>query len=117
MPNHYNCSDGSQVTEATIKTRRSATYRKMYAGNPHPNCEGCGASAEGSAHLIPQKVAKDNGMTELCWLEENIVPACTRCNSILESYKGDEIKDLFCYEKALKITKKYLPERYERMIN
>ena len=116
MPNRYKCSNGELVTDATIKQRRSRVYRELYEGNPHPNCAGCGAPAEGSAHLIPQKVAKESGMSELCWTPINIVPACHKCNSILESYKSEKVKKLRCYDRLLEITRKYLPERYNKMI-
>ena len=112
-----NCSNGERVSQATIDRKRSETYRQMYAGEAAPMCWGCGVErAQGSGHLIPQKVAKDNGMAELCWLEENIVPCCHSCNSLLESYKSEEVKSLQCYELLLKITKKYLPSRYNAMI-
>jgi hypothetical protein len=116
MANKYSTSSGERVSQSQIDKRRSDAYKKLYAGEPHPVCAGCNARAQGSAHLIPQKVAKDNGMADLCWSPENIVPACTRCNSLLESYKSEEVKDLFCYEQLLRVTEKYLPERYNKMI-
>jgi hypothetical protein len=115
MPNYYNCSNGERVSQATIDTRRSKTYKSLYAGEPHPVCAGCNGKAEGSAHLIPQKIAKDSGIAELCWSKENIVPACFKCNSLLESYKDEEVKKLFCYQQLLDITEKYLPQRFNKI--
>lgn len=115
MPIKYNCSNGEKVSQATIDRRRSQTYRELYEGEPHPMCAGCGAPAQGTAHLVPQKLCKSEGVTEYCWLEVNMVPACHSCNGLLESYKSDEVKSLFCYEQLLEVTKMILPERYNLM--
>jgi len=72
MPNYYHTSTGEKVSQATIDSRRSKTYRKMYDSQIQ-SCAGCNGTAQGNAHLIPQKVAKDEGMAELCWLPDNIV--------------------------------------------
>lgn len=115
--NYYNCSDGERVTQATIDKRRSETYQRMYADNCQPTCIGCLINkAQGSAHCIPQSVLKSEGMAELCWAEEMIVPACYKCNSIIENVSSEAIKSLACYDYILQITKKYLPSRYQKMI-
>ncbi len=88
----------------------------MYVGNPWAACAGCGRPAQGSMHIIPQAVAKANGQTELCWLEENILPACHNCNRIAENPSDPKIKKLFCYDKILEVTEKYDQERYQKLI-
>jgi hypothetical protein len=115
MPNHFKTSSGEKVSQSVIDRRRSQTYRELYEGEPHPSCEGCGKPAQGSAHLMPQKVCKELGKAEYCWLKINIIPACNKCNSILESYKGDEVRELMCYEKLLAVTKLIDITRYLKM--
>ena len=115
MPNYYHTSTGEKVSQATIDSRRSKAYRKIYEDDQNPSCAGCGQRSQGSAHLIPQKVCKDNGMAELCWSAENIVPSCYSCNGILEAIKSEEIKTMNCYDQLLAVTKKYLPSRYIKL--
>lgn len=116
MANYYRTSSGEKISQATIDRRRSATYKELYEGEPHPACGGCGKPAQGTAHYVPQKVCKAIGKAEYCYLEVNMVPACHTCNGILESYKSDEVKKLFCYEQLLKVTKMIDPQRYNLMI-
>lgn len=110
----YTCSDGTRVSEATIKQRLSKVYRELYDSQSQP-CWGCGGMAQGSAHLIPKKRCKDIGKTELIWSTFNIAPACHRCNNILEEIKGEEIKTLKCYPLLLEVTEKYDYERYLKL--
>lgn len=115
MPNYYKTSSGEKVSEATISRRLSMTYKKMYTHVPM--CWACGKyRAEGSAHLIPKMRCKHLGKTELIWDSKNIVPACHRCNSLLESYKSEEVKKLHCYERMLEFTRLHDPERYQKML-
>lgn len=113
--NYYKCSDGTKVSQATINKRRSDAYRELYEGEPHPQCAGCHKRSEGTAHLVPQKLVKSLGKAEYCWLEINMVPACHKCNSLLESYKSAEVKDLFCYQQLLDVTEIICPERFKLM--
>jgi hypothetical protein len=88
----------------------------MYEGEGHPMCAGCQVKpAQGSAHLVPQKVCKELGKAEYCYAPINIVPACFRCNDILERTKSEEIKTLYCYEELLNATKVIAPERYLKL--
>lgn len=116
MANKFKTSTGELVTQSTIDRKRSATYRRMYSDGA-VWCRGCGYAAQGSAHIIPQKVAKEEGMTELCWEEENIIPTCHECNSTIESYKGKEFWELMCLDCVLEITEKYLPQRYFKILH
>lgn len=108
------CSDGSVVSEATIKRRLSETYREMYQGS-HPRCRGCGAAAQGSAHIVPKSICKSLGKTEYIWSPINIIPACYKCNSIIESYKSTEFRSLNCFEYVLEVTKQIDYGRYISM--
>ena len=116
MSNKYKCSDGTSVTQNVINKRRSDAYREMYEGEPHPVCAGCNKPAQGTAHLVPQKVVKSLGKAEYCWLPFNMVPACHKCNSILESYKSFEVHELMCYERLLEATRVIDPTRFKLMI-
>lgn len=112
----YNTSDGDRVSQATIDKRRSDTYHKIYSGNPWWACSGCGRPAQGTAHIVPQAVCKAEGKTEYCWLEINMLPACHKCNGIMENPKSEEIKKLFCYERILFVTKLVSLERYQKLV-
>ncbi len=113
--NKYSTSSGERVSEATISKRRSEAYRKLY--DYVPMCGGCGkVRAQGSAHAVPQAYAKSHGMAELCWLPENIFPACNRCNQMAENPSSEDIKTLLNYSTILEVTKKYAPTRYQKMI-
>ena len=114
MANKYTCSNGERVSQATIDRRRSETYKRIYAGEPHPLC-GCGEPAQGTAHLVPQKICKDNGITEYCWLEINMVPACHRCNQKIENISVATPEDWF-YDRLVEVTKLILPERAAKII-
>lgn len=117
MPNYYETSTGERVSQATIDRRRSAAYKEYYGrDSAQPWCAGCGRKAEGTAHAVPQHICKKEKLTEYCWLPINFIPACHKCNDIMENWKGEEIKKLFCYQLLLSITKKILPSRYEKMI-
>lgn len=115
MANYYNCSDGSKVSQATIDKRRSAAYRELYEGEPHPSCAGCGRPAQASAHILPQARAKQLGLTELCWSAENIFPSCNSCNAKAENISSPEILTLFNYETIKTILEKYDPERAAKL--
>lgn len=109
------CSDGNKVSESTIKRKLSNTYRQMYEGEPHPRCRGCGCAAQGSAHIVPKSICKSLGKTEYIWNPANIIPACHRCNSIIESYKSPEFRNLHCFEQILQVTKLIDYARYISM--
>lgn len=113
--NKYTCSNGERVSEATIKARLSKAYREIYDSQLQ-TCWGCGKLSQGSAHLIPKKRLKDIGKTELIWNPVVFVPACYTCNSLLESYKSEEVKKLKCYPLLLEVTERFDPERYQLMI-
>ena len=114
MPNKYTCSNGERVSQSVIDRRRSETYKRLYAGEPHPMC-GCLKPAQGTAHWVPQKVCKEEGITEYCWLEINMVASCHTCNSKIENISVASPSDWF-YDQLVEVTKKILPSRYLKMI-
>ncbi len=113
MPNYYNCSDGSKVSQATIDKRRSEAYRQRYEGRPQV-CRGCGAPATCSAHIIAQARAKNIGKAELCWDWDNFFPACYVCNGRIENPKGDGWKQLLNKEECLEVIKKHDSQLYAK---
>lgn len=116
MSNKYKCSNGESVSQSAIDARRSKAYKEYYGGEAHPSCKGCGNRAEGTAHIVPQKICKSEGITEYCWLTINFLPACHKCNNIIENYKSEEFKKLMCYDRVLEVTQKILPSRYLKMV-
>jgi len=113
---YYKCSNGQNVSDATCKARLSKIYREIYEGEPHPYCRGCGSRAQGTAHIIPKARAKQLGKSELIWDKDNLLPACNRCNSILENVQSEEFRQLNCYDYVIEILKKYDYERYTKAI-
>jgi hypothetical protein len=112
----YECSDGSKVSQATIDKRRSDSYKNRYQGYPQV-CEGCGAPATCSAHIIPQARCKQLRKTELIWSEENYFPSCYDCNKAIENPKGKEWKDLCNLDNCLTVIMKYDEELYSIFVN
>jgi hypothetical protein len=110
----HKCSDGSQVSQATIDKRRSDAYKKRYADGSGSVCLGCGARSEGSAHIIPQARCKQLHRTELIWSEENFFPACHACNAAIENPKGDKWKKLLNLFDCLYVIEKYDNELYSK---
>lgn len=113
--NMYYCSDGSRVSEATIKRRLSEAYRNKY-WDGHPVCEGCGeVIAQGSGHLIAKSRLKTLHLSDKIYHPDFFVPACHSCNTKLENITSSDFKKLLCYDKCLTIIKKYDPERYSKI--
>lgn len=119
MPNYYKCSDGSKVSEATVKRKLSEAYRAKYEGEPLGLCEGCGArQPNGSAHIIPKTRCKyDLNMTELIWHPVNFFRACNQCNSAIENPGGTAWKDLLNLDHCLYVIEKYDKELYQKFMN
>jgi hypothetical protein len=110
------CSNGDDVTEATIKAKLSKVYKKMYEGEPYPMCEGCGEErAQGSGHILPKSICKQLHLTELIWSPENIFPSCYKCNQICENVSSTEITKLLNYERIKEVLLKYCPSRASKL--
>ena len=112
--NMYYCSDGSRVSEATIKSRLSKAYRDRYQDG-HPSCEGCGGRAQGSGHIISKARLKTLHLSDKIYDPDFFLPACHSCNSLMENTSSEAFKKLLCYDKCLTIIKKYDPERYSKI--
>ncbi len=116
MPNKYYCSNGERVTEATIKSRLSAAYKRWYAGEGIQVCAGCGGVASGTAHILPRSQCKVLHKTELIWDKFNTFPACHMCNAIAENIQSDAIKELKNYDRILHVLSVLDEERFKKMI-
>lgn len=112
MPNHYHCSNGERVTQATIDRRRSDAYRKAYQDNPNQICR-CSERAQGSSHIVSQQRCKHLHRAELIWARVNFTPACNSCNSRWES--NDETVP--GYEEFMRILEHLDPEGYAKRLN
>ena len=117
----YLCSDGSRVTQAQIDRNRSKSYSLVYP-NQIQQCKGCGAQAQGSAHIIPQARCKQIHKTELIWKlgkfgePINFFPACHECNAAIENPKGQEWKYLNNIAHCLKVIYEYDRELYNKFV-
>lgn len=115
MANHYKCSNGESVTEATIQRNLSRAYKEHYLFSPSGACEGCGNQANGTAHIIPKARLKQLHLTELIWNPVVWFRACHTCNTIAENPSSEDIKTLMNFKRILAVTKKYDPERATKM--
>jgi len=114
MPNKYTCSDGSKVTEATIKRNLSIAYRQHYFWEPKGSCEGCGINpGQGSAHIVPKARLKQLGLTDYIWKPISFFRSCHSCNTKAENINS--AKELLNYDRILQVTKELDYERYLKM--
>lgn len=115
----YDCSDGTQVSEATIKRKLGEAYCEKYIGEPSGCCEGCGSNnVNGSAHIIAKTRCKyDLHMTELIWNPINFFRACSACNRAIENPAGDAWKQLRNLDHCLYVIEKYDKELYQKFLN
>ncbi len=112
MANKYYDSAGRTYTQNAIDTKRSKFYKELYLFEPLQTCRGCGGRAQGTAHIIPQKVCKDLGKVELIWSKENTFPACNTCNAVAENPQSVAFHKLRNISTLLNVFKKYDKERY-----
>ncbi len=110
------CSDGTKISEATIKSRLSKAYRDKYEGNPHPYCAGCGGKAQGSAHIIPKSQLKLLGLSDKIYHPDFFFAACYKCNQVCENISSGDIKKLMNYQTILELIRTYDVERYKKML-
>lgn len=115
--NTWICSNGERVTQAEINQRRDASYKRKYTKGNSLKCEGCGADATCSCHIIPQARCKQIGKTELIWDEVNYFPGCFDCNLAIENPKGEEWKQLKNKEQCLSVIENNDHELYQKFIN
>lgn len=117
MPNYYYTSTGERYSQAQIDKKLSETYRKAYAGEPHPYCHGCGKRATETSHIISQRRCKILRKTELIWNVENMFPACRDCHMLFEGFKNEKVFQLFNYKQCLNFIKLHDSKDYERRIS
>lgn len=113
--NLYYCSDGSRVTESTIKSRYSNALQDYYSGKPRPRCAGCGHEATCTAHIIAKARLKVLHKTELIWaIGEATFPACFGCNYAIENPKGEKWKYLHNIDYCLEFISLHDPELFAK---
>jgi hypothetical protein len=114
--NKYECSDGTKVSESTIKKRLYESYTRWYSGEP-PICYGCGGKAIETSHIIAKARCKQLHATELIWFRPNTFPACRRCHTVWEGINNPEWCSLLNVDECLDVLEKYDVESYnKRMI-
>lgn len=104
--NMYYCSDGSRISEATIKSRLSKAYREKY-WQGHPMCEGCGERAIETSHIIGKARCKELRKTELIWDHGNMMPSCRSCHMKWEAINNPEWCELYNVVRLLLIVEKH----------
>jgi|SRR5690242_20964972 len=115
--NLYYCSDGSRVSEATIKKRYSEAIQRAYVGSPQQVCRGCNQQpACGSAHTIARARLKQIHKTELIWDRRLFWPACHGCNRAIENPAGDEWKELKNISQLLPVIQEHDPDLYRKFM-
>ena len=113
--NYYFTSSGERVSQTVVDQRISQAYKKLYAGLGAQVCHGCGQQAQGTAHIVPKAVCKQEGITEYCWLPINMFPACHRCNAVAENFKSDSFLKLKNVLTVIEVTRAICPSRYAKM--
>lgn len=118
MANRHYCSDGSRVTESTIKARYSQALREKHEGNPSPICEACGKrNAVDNSHVIAKSRCRQLHKTELIWNKLNFYSSCRPCHYLWENYKSGEFFTMRNIEEIMFFIKEHDPESYvKRMI-
>jgi hypothetical protein len=91
MPNRYQCSDGTFVTQSQIDRRYKQAREEKYAGvfGTLP-CEACGQPSHDNDHTIAQRRCKDIHKAELIWHPDNFPRSCRICHRQWESYQSGD---------------------------
>lgn len=113
--NKYYCSDGTRISDAGAQARYSAALKEWYPTG-YAMCEGCGARAIETSHIVSKARCKELKKTELIWTRENTFPSCRACHRAWEAVYGDDWKKLRGAKRWLKVEQKYDAEGYERRI-
>lgn len=114
MANRAYCSDGSRVSELTIKRRYEESKREKYEGITYmPACEGCGHPSVHNDHTIAKARCKVIHKTELIWHKGNYVRSCEKCHHEWEGFKSGEWTMHHNVEQRLRFLKEHDPEGYQ----
>lgn len=112
------CSDGTRVSEATIKSRYTIALREKHAGNPRAMCGcGCKGPAVHNDHTIAKARCKVIHKTELIWHPDNFESSCEKAHTEWEAFKSGEWIKHANVEKRLAFMKEHDPEGYAIRIN
>lgn len=112
MPNMYYCSDGSRVSEATIKRRYSESLKTKHQYLP-VHCEGCSKElAAHNDHTIAKARCKVIHKTELIWNHGNYVSSCPKCHREWEDFKSGDWVYHDNVTERLDFLKKHDPEGF-----
>lgn len=112
---YYDKLSDKYYTEATIQSNLSKAYKEHYTFEPKGACEGCGAPATCTAHIIPKSQLKILGLTSIIWNPEVWFRSCYVCNQRAENPQSEDIKKLLNYDRIVEVTKKYDYQRYLKM--
>ncbi len=113
MANRAFCSDGTRVSEATIKKRYGDSLRDKYEGTGAMPCGGCGAMSVHNDHTIAKARCKVIHKTELIWHKGNYVRSCEKCHHEWESFKSGEWVNHHNVEERLSFLKEHDIEGYK----
>lgn len=118
----YCCSDGSRVSESTIRKRYSDSLKEKHAFNIPSRCEMSGEKCLGrptdNSHIIAKAHLKTLHKTDLIWSPDCYESVCRNCHSEWESYRAGE---WIRHERGLLNRLQYLfthdPEGFRKRVN
>lgn len=118
MPNKYQCSDGTYVTDSVIRFRYLSSKKEKHAGTMCiPMCEGCESErGNDNDHTIAQARCKVLGKTELIWNQMCYVWSCRKCHHQWENFKSGEWVHHKNVEQRMAFLKEHDPEGYTKRI-
>lgn len=90
--------------------------RERYQEGSGRVCEGCGAPATCSAHIIAKARLKTLHKAELIYDPRAFFPACYGCNSAIENPKGQAWKAMNNKEECLAFIQEHDQELYMKFI-
>lgn len=113
MANLYYCSDGSRVSDATIKRNYTESLHQKHAGNPRQMCGcGCNGYAVHNDHTIAKARCKVIHKTELIWHPDNYEGSCEQAHKEWENFKSGAWCLHANVEKRLAFLKEHDPEGF-----
>lgn len=111
--NRYYCSDGTRVTESTIRANYSNALKEKHKGKGIIICGcGCNRMAIHNDHTIAKARCKQIHKTELIWCHNNFESSCERAHRQWENFKSGEWINHRNMEQRLAFLKKHDPEGY-----